>query len=175
MLLTGTFHRSLDEKSRFAIPKRLRDALGHPGQTIALYFAPGTDGSLALYPEEAFSRLAEQLAQGSPTGQGNRTFSRLFYAQAQCVELDRLGRIRIPPELLELGQISKEIVLLGVRDHLEIWDKPRWENYLDQKQPCYDEIAENAFLPPGALVPEPMRVSQTETQPVTFERPIQPR
>ena len=118
MLLTGTFHRSLDEKSRFAVPKRLRDALGHPGRNSSLYVAPGTDGSLGLYSEEAFSRLADQLAQGSPTGQDNRTFSRLFYAQAQNVELDRLGRIRIPPELLELVRISKEIVLLGVRDHL---------------------------------------------------------
>src|SRR5947207_13051024 len=133
MLLTGTFHRSLDEKSRFAVPKRLRDVLGHPGRNNSLYVAPGTDGSLGLFTEEAFSRLAEQLVQGSPTGQDNRTFSRLFYAQAQSVELDRLGRMRVPPELLELAHISKEIVLLGVRDHLEVWDKSRWEEYLHQK------------------------------------------
>src|SRR5262245_45007998 len=135
MLLTGTFHRSLDEKNRFAIPRKLREVLVHPAHGAPLYLTPGTDSSLALYSEDAFSRLAEKLAQGSPTDQDNRTFGRLFYAQAQCVELDRLGRIRIPPDLLALGRLSKEIVLLGVRDHLEIWDKCRWEDFLSQKQP----------------------------------------
>jgi MraZ protein len=172
MLLTGTFHRSLDEKSRFAIPKRLRDALGHPGRQVTLYIAPGTDGSLALYSEESFSRLANQLAQGPPTGQDNRTFSRLFYAQAQSVELDRLGRVRIPLELSALGRISKEIVLLGVRDHLEVWDRSRWEEYLAEKQPRYDEVAEKAFSPPGARSEHSFA---SPDQSVLFERPLQPR
>jgi MraZ protein len=175
MLLTGSFHRSLDEKSRFAIPRKLRDALVHPTHSTVLYLTPGTDASLALYSEEAFSRLAEKLAQGSPADLDNRTFGRLFYAQAQCVELDRLGRIRIPPDLIALGRLSKEIVLLGVRDHLEIWDKPRWDEYLTQKQPRYDEIAENAFLPLGSAAPIATRPADTQPDSSVYERPLQPR
>lgn len=66
MLLTGTFVRSLDEKFRFSLPKPLRAAL--PGaDASAFYFAPGTDGSLALYPEDVFAGIAERLGQAPPT------------------------------------------------------------------------------------------------------------
>lgn len=144
MLLTGTFTRSVDEKRRVAVPKKVRDALNWPNDVV-LYVAPGTDGSLALYTEEAFMRLAERLGQTSPTAPDVRAFSRLFYAQAQRVELDRQGRLRIPPELADLGSIGEEAVMLGVRDHLELWDRGRWEKYQLDKQQRYDEIAERAF------------------------------
>jgi MraZ protein len=142
MLLTGTFERSLDEKQRIAIPKRLRDALG---ESLALYVTPGNDGSLSLYTEEELSKLAARLAVSSPAQQEVRAFSRLFYAQAERVELDSQGRVRIPPELAQAAGLQKEVVLLGVQNHMELWDKQRWETYLAGQQPRYDEIAEAAF------------------------------
>jgi MraZ protein len=144
MLLTGTFSRSIDEKLRVAIPKRLRDDLGCPPEGV-VYVAPGNDGSLAIYTEEAFGRLGERVAKASPTHQHVRAFTRLFYARAQRVELDRQGRIRIPPELAQLAQLGKEAVLLGVQDHLELWSSDRWQKYLDEKQAHFDEIAEAAL------------------------------
>jgi MraZ protein len=146
MLLTGTYMRTLDEKQRMAIPKPLRESLGLPDNT-AFYLAPGTDGSLAFYPERAFSQLADQLGSGSPNGQDVRAFSRLFYAQAQRVDVDRQGRVRIPAELARLADLGKDIVLIGVRDHVEIWDRQQWEQYLSRQQSRYDEIAESAFQP----------------------------
>jgi MraZ protein len=144
MLLTGAFSRSIDDKLRVAIPRRLREALA-PGSQPAIYIAPGTDQSLAIYAEESLARLAERLAQASPTRQEVRTFSRLFYARAQRVELDSQGRVRIPPELAELARLEKEVVLLGVQDHVEIWPAQRWQAYLAERQGHYDEIAETAF------------------------------
>lgn len=144
MFLTGTFARSLDEKLRIAIPKRLREALGSP-KGGALYVAPGTDGSLALYPEDAFARLAKRLAQASPAGTQVRAFTRLFYARAQRVEPDGQGRIRLPAELAELAQLSGDVVLVGAGEHLELWARDRWETYLADRQPQYDEIAEAAL------------------------------
>jgi MraZ protein len=148
MLLTGTFPRTLDEKQRLAIPKRLRDALGQEATDVGvLYAAPGTDGSLALYTEESFSRLAQQLGASPPTGQDVRAFSRLFYAQAQRLEVDRQGRVRIPPELVQLAGLEKDVMLVGVRDHLELWNRQRWDAYLAQQQTQYDQLAERAFAP----------------------------
>ncbi len=145
MLLTGTFPRTIDDKQRLAIPKRLREGLT-PGATVCvLYIAPGTDGSLALYTEESFARLADQLAASPPTGQDVRAFSRLFFSQAQRIELDGQGRIRIPPELVALASLDKEVMLVGVRDHLELWDRQRWQNYVTQQQANYDQLAERAF------------------------------
>lgn len=142
MLLTGTYPRTLDDKLRFAMPKRVRDSLG---ERPVVYLAPGTDGSLSVFPEAAFERLAEQVGQHSPAGQDVRAFSRLFFAQAVAVELDGQGRVRIPTELAAIAGLKKEVVLLGVRDHLEIWDQFRWEGYVAAKQPHYDEIAEGAL------------------------------
>jgi MraZ protein len=144
MLLTGAFGRSIDDKLRVAIPKRLREAWA-AGNQSNIYIAPGTDQSLALYTEEAFARLAERLAQSSPTRQDVRTFNRLLYARAQRAELDAQGRVRIPPELARLAGLDKEVMLLGVQDHVEVWAAERWKSYLAERQDHYDEIAEAAF------------------------------
>ena len=145
MLLTGTFPRAIDEKLRIAIPKQLREALG---ASSTLFVVPGTDGSLAIYTEEALSQLGGRLAAASPTGQDVRAFSRLFYARAQAVEVDSQGRIRVPPELAEWAKLEREAVLIGVQDHLEIWNPPQWDAYLADKQGRYDAIAEAAFKQP---------------------------
>jgi len=144
MLLTGTFTRAVDQKGRIAIPKSIRAAMDL-SKGGGIYVAPGTDESLALYTEEAFAQLAERLSGVSPTRQDVRTFNRLFYARAQRVQIDRQGRVRIPPELAALAGLEKDVVLLGVQDHLELWPAERWKSYLEERQTNYDEIAEAAF------------------------------
>src|SRR5580693_4571678 len=122
MLLTGTFVRSVDDKLRIALPKRLRDALA-VDENSHLYVTPGTDGSLAIYREDALAAMAARLAAASPAQQDVRAFNRMFYAQAECVELDAQGRMRVPPALAKLAALEREAVLLGVHDHLELWDR----------------------------------------------------
>jgi MraZ protein len=144
MFLTGKFLRSLDEKQRVAIPKSLRECLG--GQANRpLFAAPGTDGSLAVYPEEAFARLAARLAAGSPTARDVRDYSRLFFSQATGMKIDRQGRLRIPSELVAWAKLDGEAVLLGVQDHLELWRPEFWEEYAAQRRDRYDQLAEAAF------------------------------
>ena len=144
MLLTGTFERSIDQKLRVALPKQLREALAARSDS-PLFVAPGTDGSLAIYHEASFDRLASQLMEASPTARDARAFRRLFYAQTQKIEVDRQGRIRISSALAAIAGLSREAVLVGVGDHVELWDKQRWQDYLSKKQASYDEIAEAAF------------------------------
>jgi MraZ protein len=165
MLLTGTFVRAIDEKQRIAVPKPVRDSLGFPCQKV-LYLAPGTDGCIQLYPEDIFTEMAAQLGT-SPMGQDIRAYSRIFYAQSQRVEIDRQGRLRVPLELAEFGRLAKEVVLLGVRDHLELWNRDQWNSYLAETQPRYDEIAESAFgqpPPPVGLVFESKTTENKPTQ-----------
>lgn len=148
MLLTGTFLRAVDEKLRLAIPKRLRDALIGDGKP-ELFVTPGNDGSLAIYNPDTLGSLARRLAASSPAKNEVRSFSRLFYARAERVEVDGQGRVRIPQALAELAGLGKEAVLLGVQDHLEIWDRGRWEAYLAAHAERYDDLAEQAFQPPS--------------------------
>jgi|YNPBryunderm2012_1023409.scaffolds.fasta_scaffold03684_5 MraZ protein len=152
MTLTGTYIRAIDEKLRVAIPKRLRDALAcRPGH--ALYIAPGTDGSLAIYSEDAFSQLGQRLAAASPNRRDVRAFRRLFYAQAQRVQIDRQGRVRVPAELARLAALDKqkEAVLIGVDDHMELWAAEKWQQYLTSQQAQYDRVAETAFDASGQI------------------------
>ena len=144
MLLTGSYRRNLDDEGRVALPKQLRDALGFPEKS-SLFITPGTDRSLAIYTQEVLEELGSTLAQTNPVAQDTRAFSRLFYAQAQPAEIDRQGRLRIPPELARLSIVSSEVMLLGVRDHIELWDAGAWDSFLAKAQPSYDEIAERAF------------------------------
>jgi len=142
--LTGCFVRTMDDKRRIALPKRLRDILSC-GDETTMYLAPGTDQSLAIYTEESFADLFAQLSQNPPTSQDVRAFGRLFFARAERVELDRQSRFRISPELAEIAELKSELVLVGVGDHIEIWDRLRWDEYQADKQPQYNDIAERAF------------------------------
>ncbi len=144
MLLTGAFTRAIDEKLRLAIPKKVRDALRSQLPDV-LYVTPGTDRSLAIYTEETLAVVAQRVAIATSAGPDVRAFSRLFFSQAERVELDQQGRIRIPPELARWAGIGREAMLLGVQDHLELWDKLRWDEYLSQRRGEYDRCAEAAL------------------------------
>ncbi len=144
-MLTGSYRRSLDDKLRLAIPKTLRDALSIESQPNGLFITPGTDQSLAIYTETVLEALGQTLAQSSPAAKDTRAFSRLFYAQAQPAEVDGQGRLRVPPELAKLAGLTSEVVVLGVRDHIELWNAAAWDAFLAATQPSYDELAEKVL------------------------------
>jgi MraZ protein len=142
MLLTGTHPRTLDDKKRLALPKRVREQLGEPA---TLFVTPGPDQCLWLYTQAGLERLAEKLDQAPAADAEARVFRRLYFAQTEAVDLDRTGRILIPERLLQFAGVKHEAVLIGVRDHLELWDAERWQQYLAQNAPRFDAVAEGAF------------------------------
>jgi MraZ protein len=142
MLLTGTHPRTLDDKKRMALPKRVRELLQDPE---TLYVTPGPDQSLWLYTQKGLEQLSEKLDQTPATDAEARVFRRLYFAQTEAVDVDRSGRILIPDRLVQFAGLKHEVVLLGVRDHLELWDAQRWQAYLTQHAPRFDAVAESAF------------------------------
>jgi MraZ protein len=145
MLLTGTHPRTLDDKKRVALPKRVREQVGEETQ---LFVTPGPDQSLWIYTKDELERLSSRLDQTSAMDVEGRKFRRLFFAQMEEVELDRSGRILIPDRLVQFAGLEHEVVLLGVRDHLEIWDAKRWQTFFDDNGPRFDKAAEEAFRYP---------------------------
>jgi MraZ protein len=107
--------------------------------------APGTDGSLAIYDEGSFLQLADRFSSASPAQRDVRAFGRLFYAQARRTELDKQGRLRIPPELSQWAALSTDAVLVGVGNHMELWESKRWDRYTSERRGHYDELAEATF------------------------------
>jgi MraZ protein len=144
MALTGTYQRALDEKQRLAIPKRLRDALGD-ADLKELYVAPEVDHALALFSPLTFERRAQRLEEASSGRAEVRNYLRLYYSQAERVELDGQGRIRLPERLVRFGRLRQEVVLLGVHDHVEIWDRGLWERFLGDHGSEFDKLATEAF------------------------------
>lgn len=142
MLLTGTYPRSLDDKNRIALPKRARELLAEPK---ILFVTPGPDQCLWLYTKEGLEQLAEKLDRTPATDAEARIFRRLYFAQTEAVDVDRTGRILIPDRLVQFASLAHEVILIGVRDHLELWNAERWQQYLAQNAPRFDAVAEGAF------------------------------
>lgn len=144
MSLTGTYHRTLDEKLRLAVPKRLRDELVDEASAV-IYVAPETERALTLYSPHEFHLRAEALADALPRHASRRNYQRLYYSQAEQLELDSQGRVRLPERLVSFAGLSQDVVLLGVHDHVEIWDRTRWEGFLEEHASGFDALADAAF------------------------------
>jgi MraZ protein len=173
MLFTGSYQRALDDKQRLPLPKPVRDALEAGAR---LYLTPGLDGCLALYPEAAFASLGDRLAATSPASREVRDYSRLFYSQAACVVPDGQWRFRIPAELTKWAGLDGEVMIVGVRDHLEIWSIPKWHQYVARCDPQYDQLAEVAFVTAasGRPLPPGERPNDSATS-SAMQVPTQPR
>jgi MraZ protein len=142
MLLTGTYPRTLDDKNRLVLPKRLRDLLSGPA---ILFVTPGPDQSLWLYTEGELERLSARLDQAPAADAEARVFRRLYFAQTEAVDLDKTGRLLISERLAQFAGLQKEVILIGVRDHLELWDAARWQAYVNDNAARFDTVAEKAF------------------------------
>src|SRR2546428_7847330 len=142
MLLTGTHPRTLDDKKRLGMPRKLREQLGEPN---TLFVSPGPDQFLWLFTQAELEQLAAKLDQAPAADAEARVFRRLYFAQTEAVDVDRSGRILIPDRLAQFAGLQREVVLIGVRDHLELWDAQRWQQYLTQNAPRFDAVAEGAF------------------------------
>jgi MraZ protein len=157
MLLTGSYRRALDDKLRLAIPKPLREQLPTDSP---LYLTPGLDGCLAIYPQAAFAALADRLAASSPAAREVRGYSRLFFSQASTVTPDSQWRLRVPAELIQWAKLEGEAMVVGVRDHIEVWAAARWDEYVAQCDGQYEQLAEAALLAPAT---SPVRVTEQVT------------
>ncbi len=118
--LMGTYYLSMDVKGRMSFPTKLREIIGE-----RFIVTRGVDGCLFVYSLEDFSLIADKI-RNLPISKG-RQIQRHFMAGATEVEADKQGRILIPQDLRKLAGLSKDIVVAGVTDRAEIWDKDRWE------------------------------------------------
>jgi MraZ protein len=126
VLFTGTYEHSIDAKQRLAIPSEVRNRIKPDRDGEALYAVIGPGGTLCLYTERGFEKRAEQLDESEAPPDEVLEYERMFYSLAQRVELDKQGRVRLPEHLLRLTELGNQVVLLGVKDRLEIRDRDQW-------------------------------------------------
>ncbi|MBM4098383.1 MAG: hypothetical protein FJ260_00250 [Planctomycetes bacterium] len=140
VLFLGEYEHSLDQKQRLAIPSELREVLDEKRHGEGFIAAPGANGSLWLWPERTFAQLSQSLG-GSLVGDPSmQDFERLVFSQAARVPLDSAGRVRIPDRLLQKFGLSGSIMILGVRDHLELCEPAAWKREQERLQPDTSDI-----------------------------------
>lgn len=126
-MFIGEYRHNLDQKGRLQIPVKWRSKLAAEGAVIT----KGFDGSLKLYPLPVWQEIAEKLASLPQSQPQTRAYVRQTLAGAVDVEIDKLGRILVPPYLREFAELSKEGVLAGLHDHIELWNDKNWTNYIE--------------------------------------------
>lgn len=138
MVFTGTYEHSIDAKHRLAIPSEIRALLGRaaegrsPRSATHVYVTLGEGQALCLYSEEDFEKRATDLDHSELDPEQLLAYERLMYSLARRVELDKQGRVRLPENLLNLAQLGTDVVLIGVKDHLEIRDRDAWHRHVQQ-------------------------------------------
>ena len=137
MLFTGIYEHTIDSKHRLSIPAEIRQLLrqGQPGgsdDTIYLYVTLGEGQTLCLYTEQDFQRRAEELDRSELDPDQLLGYERFLYSLANRVEIDKQGRVRLSEQLINLSGLRSDVVLLGVKDHLEIHDRTAWQAHLKE-------------------------------------------
>ncbi len=137
-MFLGEFEHTLDDKNRLTLPAKFRDAFG--GGAVV---TRGMDGCLNVYAKNDWERfVSDRLGELDPFSGEARQIERFLFSGAAEAEPDRQGRVMIPPALVQHARLSREVVVAGVRDHVEIWDRAQWRGYLEQVEGSAELVAE---------------------------------
>ncbi|MBC8378441.1 MAG: hypothetical protein H8E62_04630 [Planctomycetes bacterium] len=143
LMLTGEYEHTLDEKGRLFISNKLRSQIDTVEHGSSFYLVLGANGVLCLYPEKYFQQIALVGAPGMGAPDESVAFERLSFALASKVELDRQGRLLINEKLRRRAGLGTTLTLVGVRDHIELWNTDDWEGYLeDNLNQHHNQLAE---------------------------------
>ena len=136
-MLFGSFYHTLDEKGRLLIPSRIRnDLVGR------LFVLKGYEGTLLVYPETSFNKYISSIDELNDNSKNSRDIKRIVLSSVFEIDVDSKSRMQLPASLLKKYEIANEVVVIGMVDHLEIWDKTKWESYLKDNEPEYEAKCE---------------------------------
>ena len=125
-MFSGEYEHTVDEKGRIFLPARHREALG----TI-IYLGRGSDGQINVYPKTVWEEMTLRVEQAGQRRTAIRNTSRFLFSATEC-EVDRQGRIVIPPLLRRYADLGTDAVILGNHDRIEIWNRENWQTTCDR-------------------------------------------
>ena len=120
------------------MPAKFREELGE-----RVVVNRGLDGCLYVYTLDQWQVVYEKLSKLPTTKKDARKYQRLMLSKASECELDGQGRILIPSNLVELAELEKECMIIGVANNIEIWAKHKWELMEEEEEGSFEEIAES--------------------------------
>ena len=137
-MLLGEYEHTIDDKNRLTLPAKFRDAFDE-----GLVLSRGIERCLYAYPRDEWAATVEsRLRALDPLSREGRVMQRYFFSGAAEAELDKQGRVMVPSSLSDYAGLGKEVVVAGIRDHLEIWDRASWRAHLDEIEGSAEDVAE---------------------------------
>jgi MraZ protein len=141
--LFGNYELTLDEKHRLLVPADIRKAW-NPEDSESLVIVPGINRKLWLYAEKFYEVMADQM-ESELTPENERVqYDQINFALAARIEMDKQGRVLIPEKLVRKGKLERAVTVVGMRDHVEIWNRSEWSAHEDDLENRRAEIAARA-------------------------------
>lgn len=136
-MFIGKYYHHLEQNQRISLPKKFRE---HAATWVV---TRGLDGCLFLFKPETFQTNIEQIANRSLTKKANRDLVRLMTNEATEITSDNNGRVHLPEYLITFAHLSKDVVIVGSLDKIELWDQDRYHSYVAQLETQAETIAES--------------------------------
>jgi MraZ protein len=133
----GEYQHSVDDKGRLVMPSKFRQRLDD-----GCVVTKGQEHCLYVFPHDRWETEVERVNSLPRTNRRNRNYARSFFGAASDQELDKQGRIQIPPALRSFADLGKDVVIVGVADWIEIWDTEAWETLSGEADEFYADIQE---------------------------------
>jgi MraZ protein len=125
MAFSGTFDYTLDAKNRLTVPAKFRTSL-----TDAVVLAKGTEQCMTIWPKRDFEAFVTGTLEGlHPLHPKRDALKRFFFSNSFDTELDSAGRVMVPPSLMQHAGLTKDVVVNGMDDRIEVWDREAWARY----------------------------------------------
>lgn len=137
MAFAGQADITIDAKGRLAIPSKFRAELDREGWRASWKCLPWPNGTIRLYPEPIFDRIASSLEDKLMPNEEEERLLQAFFGLSETAEADSAGRIRLSPKLLKRAQISSEATVVGSNSFLVVHDRQRWE---EQERGVFEQL-----------------------------------
>ncbi len=142
-MFIGEYHHNIDDKGRLIVPSKFRSELGEQ-----FIITRGLDKCIFIYSMNEWNNIINKLKSLSFTKKDARNFMRFFLSGATVCEFDKQGRINITSPLVHYANITKECVIIGVNERLEIWSLEEFNKYMKENEESLEEITEDIFDSP---------------------------
>ncbi|MGO1972548.1 MAG: division/cell wall cluster transcriptional repressor MraZ [Propionibacteriaceae bacterium] len=139
-MFLGTHTPKIDEKGRFFLPAKFRDELAD-----GLVITRAQDRCLAIYPQATFIEMTKSISAAPTSVKQVRDFQRMLAAGASDETPDKQGRVTIPPQLRTYAGLTKDCVVVGAINRVEVWDRAAWEQYSAEQESAFAEMNEEVF------------------------------
>lgn len=143
----GQYEAALDAKNRVAFPARLRERVARE-ERERFMLTVGPDGCLVIYTLSEWQKIEREVAERSRTSLGTqdaREFERALFSSATDVDIDKQGRILLPEGLRRRAGLAKEVIFVGVRNRVEIWDRARWLAAEEERAKSFQKLSEQVM------------------------------